>query len=78
MSSDFSKEEIKTTKKYLKRCSNHMALRFHLTPVPMAKVTQILATRAGDDVGKGNPSSAVGGVTNHCNHSENSWAVSKR
>jgi hypothetical protein len=47
-------------------------LRFHLTPVRMAKIIQVTAD-AGEDVEKEEHSSIVGGIASLYNHSGNQF-----
>jgi hypothetical protein len=47
-------------------------LRFHLTPVRMAKIKQVTA-EAGEDVEKEEHSSIVGGIASWYNHSGNQF-----
>ena len=66
--------------KHPKKCSTSLfireiqiktTLRFHLTPVRMAKVKNSGDSRVGEDVEKEEHSSIVGGITSLYNHSGN-------
>jgi hypothetical protein len=73
-----SKEEIQMAKKHMKKCSPSLAinemqikttLRFHLTPIRIAIITNTTTTSVGEDVGKKEPSYTVSGNARWYNHS---------
>jgi hypothetical protein len=51
-------------------------LRFHFTPVRMAKIKTQVTADAGKDVEKEEHSSIVGGIASLCNHSGNQSGAS--
>ena len=74
MNRHFSKEDLVTheANRHMKRGStppiiqgniNKTTLKYHLTPVRMAKTTGV-----GEDVEKGEPSCTVGGNANWCSY----------
>jgi hypothetical protein len=77
LNKEFSTEKYRMAEKHLKKCSTSLiiremqiktTLRFHLTPVRMAKIKN---SDAGQDVEKEEHSSIIGGIASLYNHSEN-------
>ena len=69
----FSKEDIQTANKHMKRCSTSLiiremkirtTMRYHFMPVRMAVIQSLQATNAGEGVEKREPSYTVGGNAN--------------
>ena len=51
----------KSAKKRPKKIEIKTTMRYHLTPVRLAKIRRQETTNIGEDVGKGKPSYIVGG-----------------
>ena len=73
MNRRFSKEDIQMANRHMKRCSTSFiireiriktTLRYHLTPVRVAKINTSGKTDVGKGVKKGEPSCTAGGNAN--------------
>jgi len=80
LNKELSNEEYQMVMKHLKKCSaslviremqNKTTLRFHLTPVTMAKINNSGYSRCWKDVEKEKHSSLVGEITSWYNHCGN-------
>ena len=78
MNKHFSNDNIQVANRHMKKCSKSLAireiqitttLRYHLTPVRMAKIDKARNNIVGEDVEKGEPSYTFGGNPNWCSHS---------